>query len=150
MRLSELKSGESGVILKVRGHGGFRRRIIEMGFVRGKRVEVVLNAPLRDPIEYNIMGYAISLRRSEAAMVEVISEEEAQQLSLQENFGSTEADLLDEAYSRKSKHISIALVGNPNSGKTSIFNTVSGSHEHVGNYSGVTVDAKCGSCQYKG
>ena len=150
MRLSELKSGESGVILKVRGHGGFRRRIIEMGFVRGKRVEVVLNAPLRDPIEYNIMGYAISLRRSEAAMVEVISEEEAQELSLQENFGSTEVDLLDEAYSRKSKHISIALVGNPNSGKTSIFNAVSGSHEHVGNYSGVTVDAKRGYCTYRG
>ena len=150
MRLSELKSGESGVILKVRGHGGFRRRIIEMGFVRGKRVEVVLNAPLRDPIEYNIMGYAISLRRSEAAMVEVISEEEAQELSLQENFGSTEVDLLDEAYSRKSKHISIALVGNPNSGKTSIFNAISGSHEHVGNYSGVTVDAKRGYCTYRG
>ena len=150
MRLSELKSGESGVILKVRGHGGFRRRIMEMGFVRGKRVEVILNAPLQDPIEYKIMGYAISLRRSEAAMVEVISEEEAQQLSLQENFGSTEADLLEEAYSRKSKHISVALVGNPNSGKTSIFNAISGSHEHVGNYSGVTVDAKRGHCTYRG
>ena len=150
MRLSELKSGESGVILKVRGHGGFRRRIMEMGFIRGKRVEVVLNAPLQDPIEYKIMGYAISLRRSEAAMVEVISEEEAQQLSLQENFGSTEVDLLEEAYSRKSKHISVALVGNPNSGKTSIFNAISGSHEHVGNYSGVTVDAKRGHCIYRG
>jgi len=150
MRLSELKSGESGVILKVRGHGGFRRRIMEMGFVRGKRVEVVLNAPLQDPIEYSIMGYAISLRRSEAKMVEVISEEEAQQLLRQENFGSTEADCLEEAYSRKSKHISIALVGNPNSGKTSIFNAISGSHEHVGNYSGVTVDAKRGYCTYRG
>ena len=150
MRLSELKSGESAVILKVRGHGGFRRRIMEMGFVRGKRVEVILNAPLRDPIEYRIMGYAISLRRSEADMVVVISEEEAQQLSLQENFGSTEVDLLDEAYSRNSKHISVALVGNPNSGKTSIFNAVSGSHEHVGNYSGVTVDAKRGYCTYRG
>ena len=150
MRLSELKSGESGVILKVRGHGGFRRRIMEMGFVRGKRVEVILNAPLQDPIEYNIVGYAISLRRSEADMVEIISEEEAQQLMSQENFGSTECDCLEEAYSRKSKHISVALVGNPNSGKTSIFNAISGSHEHVGNYSGVTVDAKRGYCTYRG
>ena len=150
MRLSELKSGEAAVILKVRGHGGFRRRIMEMGFVRGKRVEVILNAPLQDPIEYNIMGYAISLRRSEANMVEVISEEEAQQLMSQEDFGSTEINLLDEAYSRKSKHISVALVGNPNSGKTSIFNAISGSHEHVGNYSGVTVDAKRGYCTYRG
>ena len=150
MRLSELKSGESAVILKVRGHGGFRRRIMEMGFVRGKRVEVILNAPLRDPIEYNIMGYAISLRRSEANMVVVISEEEAQQLLKQEQVGSTECDYLEEAYSRNSKQISVALVGNPNSGKTSIFNAVSGSHEHVGNYSGVTVDAKRGYCNYRG
>ena len=150
MRLSELKSGESAVILKVRGHGGFRRRIMEMGFVRGKRVEVILNAPLRDPIEYSIMGYAISLRRSEADMVVVISEEEAQQLLQQEQIGSTECDYLEEAYSRNSKQISVALVGNPNSGKTSIFNAISGSHEHVGNYSGVTVDAKRGYCTYRG
>ncbi len=150
MRLSELKSGESAVILKVRGHGGFRRRIMEMGFVRGKRVEVILNAPLRDPIEYSIMGYAISLRRSEAKMIEVITEQEAQQLLQQEQFGSMECDCLDEAYSRKSKHISVALVGNPNSGKTSIFNAISGSHEHVGNYSGVTVNAKRGYCTYRG
>ncbi len=138
------------MILKVRGHGGFRRRIMEMGFVRGKRVEVILNAPLRDPIEYSIMGYAISLRRSEADMVVVISEEEAQQLLQQKPVGSTECDCLEEAYSRNSKHISVALVGNPNSGKTSIFNAVSGSHEHVGNYSGVTVDAKRGYCTYRG
>ena len=150
MRLSELKSGESAVILKVRGHGGFRRRIMEMGFVRGKRVEVILNAPLRDPIEYSIMGYAISLRRSEAEMVVVISEEEAQQLLKQEQVSSDECDYLEEAYSRNSKQISVALVGNPNSGKTSIFNAVSGSHEHVGNYSGVTVDAKRGYCTYRG
>ncbi len=150
MRLSELNSGESAVILKVRGYGGFRRRIMEMGFVRGKRVEVVLNAPLQDPIEYKIMGYAISLRRSEANMVEVISEEEAHQLMRDENFGNTECDYLEEAYFRKSKHINIALVGNPNSGKTSIFNVISGSHEHVGNYSGVTVDAKRGYCTYRG
>ncbi len=64
MFLSDLKTGESAVILKVLGHGGFRRRILEMGFVRGQEVESVLNAPLRDPIKYRLMGYEVSLRRS--------------------------------------------------------------------------------------
>ena len=77
MRLSELKTGESAVVVKVVGHGGFRRRIMEMGFVRGSRVTVVLNAPLKDPIEYQIIDYNISLRRSEAQMIEVITESEA-------------------------------------------------------------------------
>ena len=77
MRLSELKTGEKGVIVKVLGHGGFRKRIVEMGFVKGKTVEVLLNAPLRDPVKYKIMGYEISLRHQEAEMIEVISEEEA-------------------------------------------------------------------------
>ena len=77
MKLSELKTGEKGVIIKVLGHGGFRRRIIEMGFIKGKTVEVVLNAPLKDPIKYKIMGYEVSLRRQEADMIEIVSEEEA-------------------------------------------------------------------------
>ena len=80
MRLSELKTGERGVIVKVYGHGGFRKRIIEMGFVRGNKVNVILNAPLRDPIEYEIIGYKISLRREEADKIEVISDTEAKQL----------------------------------------------------------------------
>ena len=80
MKLSELKTGERGVIVKVNGHGGFRKRIIEMGFVRGNKVKVILNAPLRDPIEYEIIGYKISLRRSEAAKIEVISESEAKEM----------------------------------------------------------------------
>ena len=81
MKLSDLKTGEKGVIIKVLGHGGFRRRIIEMGFIKGKTVEVLLNAPLKDPIKYKIMGYEISLRRQEASMIEVVSEEEARNLS---------------------------------------------------------------------
>ena len=151
MRLSELKTGESGVILKVLGHGGFRRRIMEMGFVRGQRVEVLLNAPLLDPIEYKIMGYDISLRRSEAEMVVILTEQEAVDELAQEKVGSRDAGhLLETAVSREQKRINVALVGNPNSGKTSLFNAISGRHEHVGNYSGVTVDAKRGSCSYKG
>ena len=158
MKLSELKTGERGVIVKVNGHGGFRKRIIEMGFVRGNKVKVILNAPLRDPIEYEIIGYKISLRRSEAAKIEVISESEAKEmLTAREALPALNAE--DEAWleremgslaEERRKVIRVALVGNPNCGKTSLFNMASGSHEHVGNYSGVTVDAKEGSLVHGG
>ena len=144
MRLSELKTGQSATILNVLGHGGFRRRIMEMGFVRGKRVDVLQNAPLRDPIKYRIMDYEVSLRRSEAAMIVVITAEEVQQqLSVAgETLSAPDDADFEEAISTRSRTINVALIGNPNSGKTSLFNTASGSHERVGNYSGVTVDAK--------
>lgn len=166
MKLSELKTGERGVIVKVFGHGGFRKRIIEMGFVKGNQVKVILNAPLRDPIEYEIIGYKISLRREEAAKIEVISEAEAKEAISQgvkkPDIGSLPAieveDCEDECLERemrtlaekRRKEIKVALVGNPNCGKTSLFNIASGSHEHVGNYSGVTVDAKEGRFEYGG
>ncbi|MBQ2728485.1 MAG: ferrous iron transport protein B, partial [Alistipes sp.] len=154
MRLSELNTGESATILKVTGHGGFRRRIVEMGFVRGQRVEVVLNAPLKDPIEYRVMDYEVSLRRSEADMVLVLSDEEAAEVlggKVAVSYAEEEpVRNLDDLLTRRSQTISIALVGNPNSGKTSLFNAISGGHEHVGNYSGVTVGAKCGVRYYRG
>lgn len=171
MKLSELKTGERGVIVKVYGHGGFRKRIIEMGFVKGNKVKVILNAPLRDPIEYEIIGYKISLRREEAAKIEVISEAEAleqMKVSAASNTGiglmgealpALEADECEDAYveremsslaEERGKVIKVALVGNPNCGKTSLFNIASGSHEHVGNYSGVTVDAKEGTFEHGG
>ena len=153
MLLSELRTGESAVIVKVLGHGGFRRRILEMGFVRGQRVESVLNAPLRDPIKYRLMGYEVSLRRSEAAMVEIITIEEARAQHMQqiEDVATSPNDEdIEQVISQKIREINVALVGNPNSGKTSLFNALSGGHEHVGNYSGVTVDAKRGTCRYKG
>lgn len=165
MRLSELNTGEKGVIVKVLGHGGFRKRIVEMGFIRGKMVTVLLNAPLQDPVKYKIMGYEISLRHSEAEMIEIISteearqleEEEAQKLGLAEISDNTNDDddrftdeRLHKAALKKSHIINIALVGNPNCGKTSLFNFASGAHERVGNYSGVTVDAKEGRAEYAG
>ena len=153
MLLSDLKTGESAVIVKVLGHGGFRRRILEMGFVRGQRVEAVLNAPLRDPIKYGLMGYEVSLRRSEAAMVEVITLEEARAQRMQQDQGVTTSpndDDIEQVINQKIREINVALVGNPNSGKTSLFNALSGGHEHVGNYSGVTVDAKSGAFYYRG
>lgn len=157
MRLSELNTGEKGVIVKVMGHGGFRKRIVEMGFIKGKTVEVLLNAPLRDPVKYKVMGYEISLRRQEADMIEVISEQEAREYNVQPGYhkGLEEDIRLTEDEMRtlardKRRTINVALVGNPNCGKTSLFNIASGAHEHVGNYSGVTVDAKEGFFDFQG
>ena len=153
MKLSELKTGERGVIVKVNGHGGFRKRIKEMGFVKGNKVKVILNAPLRDPIEYEIIGYKISLRRELAEKIEVIGEAEAKQMmGTQENLAALESDdnYIVRLAEERRKVIKVALVGNPNCGKTSLFNMASGSHEHVGNYSGVTVDAKEGHFEHGG
>ncbi|MDO4956484.1 MAG: ferrous iron transport protein B [Bacteroidales bacterium] len=156
MRLSELKTGESGVIVKVLGHGGFRKRIVEMGFIKGKKVEVVLNAPLMDPIEYKIMNYKISLRREEAMHIEIISVQEAQAMEQKEGLKGIHEDIempeeeLKRLAMGQRRIINVALVGNPNCGKTSLFNIASGAHEHVGNYSGVTVDAKEGFFEFQG
>lgn len=155
MRLSELRTGEKGVIVKVLGHGGFRKRIVEMGFIKGKTVEVILNAPLKDPIKYRLLGYEISLRRQEADMIEVVSEQEARTMqnpyhgSITEDVPVSESELVAQAKGKR-RTINVALVGNPNCGKTSLFNIASGAHEHVGNYSGVTVDAKEGFFDFQG
>ncbi|MDL2222856.1 ferrous iron transport protein B [Bacteroidales bacterium OttesenSCG-928-M11] len=155
MKLSDLRPGESGIIVKVLGRGAFRKRIIEMGFVKGKKVEVITKAPLKDPTEYKIMDYEISLRRSEAELVEIITEAEALSFlrkERDENYDNLDLDddELGRVAHEHSRVINVALVGNPNSGKTSLFNIASGTHERVGNYSGVTVDAKEGRFSYKG
>ena len=159
MILADLATGEKAVIVRVNGHGSFRKRLIEMGFIQGKEVKVVLNAPLKDPIEYEIIGYKVSLRREEARNIEVVSVEEAREaLSTDEHLQALPGDLeeterLDRALAHVAEerhhNIRVALVGNPNCGKTSLFNIASGSHEHVGNYSGVTVDAKEGHFKFK-
>ncbi|MBN1462974.1 MAG: ferrous iron transport protein B [Paludibacteraceae bacterium] len=141
MYLSDLKTGESAIITKVLGHGTFRKRITEMGFVKGKKVTVIKNAPLLDPVEYEIMGYNVSLRRSEAQLIEVVSEKEAQKFAKTAFKGTIDEETLKVSALEKGKIINVALVGNPNCGKTTLFNYASGSHERVGNYGGVTVDA---------
>ena len=177
MKLSDLKTGERGVIVKVMGHGGFRKRIVEMGFIKGKVVDVLQNAPLHDPVKYKLMGYEVSLRHSEADMIEVISVEEAERIEKEnkQNKPNNPSDTYDEATNnipvedksvpnptpltegqlrdaamKKRRTINVALVGNPNCGKTSLFNFASGAHERVGNYSGVTVDAKVGHAEFEG
>ncbi len=152
MRLSDVPTGREVIITKVLGYGAFCKRIIEMGFVRGKKVKVLLNAPLKDPIKYQILDYEVSLRRSEASLIEVMTPEEAVDILPAElaEVVIDEESRVQEAADRSGRTINIALVGNPNCGKTSLFNVASGAHEHVGNYSGVTVDAKKGYFNYKG
>ena len=150
MKLSELTDNQEGIIIKVQGHGAFRKRITEMGFIKGKKVRVVKNAPLKDPVEYEIMGYEVSLRRGEAALIEVITEKEATNIKVSDFEGTLDDDILKTSAKEKGKKINIALVGNPNAGKTTLFNYASGSKEHVGNYSGVTVDSKRATVKQNG
>ncbi|MCK4921524.1 MAG: FeoA domain-containing protein, partial [Bacteroidales bacterium] len=148
MLLSELETNNSGVIVKVRGHGAFRKRISEMGFIKGQKISVIKNAPLADPVQYSIMGYEVSLRKAEAALIEVITE--GNYVEKPEYFGTQEFDYDNQILSKEEKTINIALIGNPNSGKTSIFNSATRSSEHVGNYGGVTVDTKLARIEYQG
>lgn len=155
MRLSDLKSGQEAVIVKILGHGAFRKRVMEMGFVKGRKITAILSAPLRDPVKYRLMGYEVSLRRSEASMIEVIPYDESEDTERPSSEGrletTEEADRRQrERYEGQRHIINIALIGNPNCGKTSLFNIASGAQEHVGNYSGVTVDAKSGVFRHGG
>ena len=164
MLLSELQTGEKGVVVRVSGHGAFRKRIIEMGFIKGVTVDSILNAPLNDPIKYRIMNFEVSLRRSDATKVEVISLDEFQTNQYFTETESTEDSQPSPSNTSFSKNksprgtikpnpfktINVALVGNPNCGKTSIFNIAAHAHERVGNYSGVTVDEKIGTFHHGG
>lgn len=161
MRLSDLSPGQEARIVKILGHGAFRKRLIEMGFVGGKTVKVMLQAPLRDPVKYQIMGYEVSLRRSEASLIEVVPMSEDPDTAaahahhpVTREFNYDECPVVEvphaDAYDKSHRTINVALIGNPNCGKTSLFNIASGAHEHVGNYSGVTVDAKAGVFHHKG
>lgn len=162
MLLSDLRTGENGVIVKVNGSGAFRKRILEMGFIKGKTIKVLLNAPLKDPIKYQIMDYEVSLRRSEAKLIEVVypdlnlknrseyKTEEAQTIITKVEKADGNSIETSKNDKRKTKELKVALVGNPNAGKTSLFNISSGGHEHVGNYGGVTVDSKEGKFRHKG
>ena len=154
MLLSELQTGERAVVVRVSGHGAFRKRIIEMGFIKGVTVEAVLNAPLKDPIKYRIMNFEVSLRRSDARKVEIVSEREAEkEIVHHDDYRPLEApdcDAMHHIAEERSRTINVALVGNPNCGKTSIFNIAAHAHERVGNYSGVTVDEKVGTFTHGG
>lgn len=150
MRLSDLKPGEKAVIVKILGHGAFRKRVMEMGFVRGREVTMLLNAPLQDPVKYSLMDYEVSLRRTEAELIEVVPASQWEHHAAEPGHTAEHDVETEQHHVRQDKVINVAFVGNPNCGKTSLFNMVSGAHEHVGNYAGVTVGAKEGTLTHNG
>jgi ferrous iron transport protein B len=150
MTLNDLHTGETATITRIRGRGAFRKRLSEMGFIRGKPVTVLKSAPLKDPIEYRILDSNVSLRRNEASLVEVATEEELGRLAHAASGGISYSSRRRTDLIRPGKTIEVALVGNPNSGKTTLFNRISHSSEHVGNYPGVTVDSKEALFHYRG
>lgn len=161
MTLNDLKEGQEAVILKIRGRGSFRHRIIELGFVRGQMITALRSAPLKDPVRFRILDSEVSLRRAEASQIEVLvcTPEEAQQLAGLQTASALVDDGKDFFENQNTplerkldSHdvIEVCMVGNPNTGKTSLYNVLSGAFEHVGNYSGVTVDAKTTDFEYKG
>lgn len=149
MRLTDLKTGEQGIIVRVYGKGSFRRRIVEMGFINGEKITVIQNAPMHDPVEYEVMGYRVSLRREEAALVDVVSVNDATG-EPGEDLKGIPNDKQAASTLGHSRTLHVALVGNPNCGKTSLFNSASGGHERVGNYAGVTVGSKERDFDYGG
>ena len=154
--LKELKINESGRIVSVGGKGALRQHFLDMGIIPGVDVKVIRYAPMGDPIEIRIHGYELTLRLADAAKikVEVLSE---QQIEEEKNISSLETDhpglgeggrFHDDTNANplpEDTLLRFALVGNQNSGKTTLFNQLTGSRQHVGNFPGVTVDRKDGA-----
>jgi ferrous iron transport protein B len=150
--LADLPIGRTAIITKIKGYGAFRKRITEMGFVYGTPVKTIKKAPypFQDPIEYEVMGYRVSLRKSEAQMIEIAGENDVKLSENRSVSAIIPAGEMQEIAREKSKRIQVALVGNPNAGKTSLFNNATGKQERVGNYGGVTVDLKTARLKHEG
>lgn len=136
--------GSTVKVVGVNGDGAFRQRLLEMGFVKGAEVTVIRNAPLLDPVEYMILGTHISLRHSEAERIDVTNLDQELDQSDDLQYMGTIDTTIEEQNPMADNVLRVALVGNPNCGKTSLFNYATGAKEKVGNYGGVTVDCKEG------
>lgn len=156
MKLSELQIGKSGVIKDVGGSGALRQHFLDMGMIPGAEVTVVKLAPMGDPMELQVHGYELTLRLAEAAQIGIDSiEKRSNPHARVENGKESEHPGLGEDgryHSKKDENplpegtkLTYALVGNQNCGKTTLFNQLTGSNQHVGNFPGVTVDRKDGS-----
>ena len=145
MKLVELKTNESGYIARIRGSGSVRQRILEMGLCKGEAITMLQNGPLKDPVACRILDQTINLSRNEAELIDVVTDKD---LSTLQNNGSK---FTRRRTFKRSKNtdIHVALIGAPNSGKTSLYNDLSRSQEHVGNYGGVTVELLETSLHYK-
>ncbi|HAH75564.1 MAG TPA: ferrous iron transport protein B [Kandleria vitulina] len=151
--IKDLKIGQSGRITSVGGEGALRQHILDMGLIPGVDISVIKYAPMGDPVELRVHGYELTLRLEDAAKIEVVpidSIKEEKKVSIKEKKhpGLGEEDVFKLRKERKtSEHqerLTFALVGNQNSGKTTLFNQLTGSSQHVGNFPGVTVDKKEG------
>ena len=154
MTLRELKVGSCGRIIKVGGEGALRQHFLDMGVIPGAELSVVKLAPMGDPMEIEIHGYRLTLRLSEAEQIDIekISEVEAwndeKEIKKVKHPGFGETGIFHEKEGEnplpEGTMLTFALVGNQNSGKTTLFNQLTGSKQHVGNFPGVTVDRKDG------
>ncbi len=153
--LKELKTGESAVIRAVGGEGALRQHFLDMGVIPGAEVTVVKFAPLGDPVELQIHGYELTLRLDDAAKIDVEKiDARANKHTRIEHIGISDHPGLGETgkyHDKATEHplpddaiLTYALVGNQNSGKTTLFNQLTGANQHVGNFPGVTVDRKDG------
>lgn len=156
MTLKELEIGESATIKTVGGSGALRQHFLDMGMIPGAEVTVVKLAPMGDPMELQIHGYELTLRLAEADQIEIEpikkrsrAHEGKEYLKPSEHSGLGEDG---KYHSKESENplpegttLTYALVGNQNCGKTTLFNQLTGSNQHVGNFPGVTVDRKDGS-----
>lgn len=156
MTLKELEIGKSAVIKNVGGEGALRQHFLDMGMIPGAEVTVVKLAPMGDPVELQIHGYELTLRLAEAAQIEIeeIKERSQKHKRIESVKDSAHPGLGEEGkyHSKEDENplpdgtmLTYALVGNQNCGKTTLFNQLTGSNQHVGNFPGVTVDRKSGS-----
>lgn len=156
LKLSELKTGESAVIQNVGGQGELRQHFLDMGIIPGAEVTLVKFAPMGDPMELQVHGYELTLRLSEAEKIQIqrITERSNKHERIQKINTSNHPGLGEDGkYHLKGEGtplpkgtlLSFALVGNQNCGKTTLFNQLTGSNQHVGNFPGVTVDKKTGA-----
>ena len=156
MNLKELKTGESAVITEVGGEGALRQHFLDMGVIPGAYVTAVKLAPLGDPMEIRIHGYELTMRLAEAEQIKIrpALAEDIRETSEKTGAVSEHPGLGEEGkyHDRSQEHplpegtvLTFALVGNQNSGKTTLFNQLTGSNQHVGNFPGVTVDRKDGA-----
>jgi ferrous iron transport protein B len=154
MLLNELKEGQIGKIIKVNGEGSLRQHFLDMGLIPGCEATLIKFAPLGDPIEYQIHSYELTLRSDEAKQIEIekIDEKTGDERVLDnidlEHPGYGEDGIYHEMQEEKNEPIEgkirFVLAGNQNSGKTTLFNQLTGSNQHVGNFPGVTVEHKSG------
>ena len=160
MNLAEIKEGESAILTEIGGAGALRQHFLDMGLIPGTRVTYVKAAPMGDPIEYRIWDYELTLRLSEAEQIQITDvqtladEGEKQQNTAKKKAAGSKHPGLGEMgiYHVKQRGekigkdelLTFGLAGNQNCGKTTLFNQLTGSNQHVGNFPGVTVDRKDG------